>query len=81
MEHIFIYPRADFEAGKLKYKDIKTLIEKHENHAVPDMANKLSYYLGKHDILNRVRKTPDAPNAQPVCNHAKDISDIASSYF
>ena len=80
MEHIFTYPREDYDAGKLTYEQIKTLVVKHESIAVPQMRRNLNYYLGHHDIESRVRKD-DGPNYKPVCNHAKDITDIASGYF
>lgn len=38
------------------------------------------YYEGKHEIINRSKKT-NVPNNKIVCNHAKDISDTATGYF
>jgi len=43
------------------------------------MQNK-DVYDGKHAILQKTREE-GAPNVKVVCNHAKDISDTASSYF
>lgn len=57
------------------------LIDKHQKNQVPDYDKNMDYYLGKHEILNNTRPDDNAPNAQPVCNHAKDISDTASGYF
>lgn len=60
---------------------VLALINKHISDQVPGFQNNLDYYLGEHEILNSERPEADAPNAQPVCNHAKDISDTASGYF
>ena len=57
------------------------LIAKHIADQVPEYDKNMDYYLGEHEILNNQRPEADAPNAQPVCNHAKDISDTASGYF
>ena len=38
------------------------------------------YYDGNHSICDKTRRQ-GAPNAKPVCNHAKDISDTATGYF
>lgn len=77
MEHIFTYPREKFDNGELTSRDIATLINTHIAHR-GKMVRNLAYYEGGHDILERIK---DGPNAKPVCNHAKDISDIASGYF
>lgn len=58
---------------------ISKLITKHETEQVPGFQNNMAYYLGQHEILESDRG--DAPNAQPVCNHAKDIADTAAGYF
>lgn len=39
------------------------------------------YYYGDHDIKNRVRDNPKAPNNKLVCNHAEYIVDMATGYF
>ena len=66
-------------------KDVMKLINKHMADVVPDLQRNMDYYLGKQAITERERTATaanvTAPNAQPVCNHAKDISDTASSYF
>lgn len=46
---------------------------------VPRLAKNLRYYEGLHKILEEEKK--DGPDNRLVCNHAKDISDTASSYF
>lgn len=43
---------------------------------MPDLNKLKAYYEGNHDIL----KDTDREN-KLVCNHAKDITDTASSYF
>lgn len=60
---------------------IMTLINKHQEQQVPTYETNMDYYLGQHEILTKERAESDAPNAQPVCNHAKDIADTASGYF
>lgn len=40
----------------------------------------MDYYEGEQAILER-KKEDGAPNNKLVCNHAKDISDTATSYF
>ena len=44
------------------------------------MKKKMDYYEGEQAILER-KKEDGAPNNKLVCNHAKDISDTATSYF
>lgn len=61
--------------------DVLKLIQKHINKQVPDYQLNMAYYLGQHEILNNTRPEAGAPNAKPVCNHAKDIADTASGYF
>lgn len=46
---------------------------------VPRLQKNLKYYEGQHKILESEKK--DGPDNRLVCNHAKDISDTASSYF
>ena len=60
---------------------VMKLINKHRRYAVPEYRRNMDYYLGSHKILNNKRIEEDAPNAQVVANHAKDISDTASGYF
>lgn len=79
MDLILTYDRDKMD--ELTSKDIMKLIEKHKNEQVPQYQQAMDYYLGNHAIKEKERKEDDAPNAQTVCNHAKDISDTASSYF
>ena len=79
MDVILTYDREDMEG--LNSAQVMELINKHINEVVPEYEENMAYYLGQHEILDSVRPTEDAPNAQPVCNHAKDIADTASGYF
>ena len=65
----------------LSSADIMILINQHQENQVPTFEKNMDYYLGKHEILEKERSESGAPNAQPVCNHAKDIADTASGYF
>ncbi len=44
-------------------------------------ARLLRYYLGEHDILLREKKSDGAANNKVVCNHAKYITDMVTSYI
>ena len=61
--------------------DIMELIQKHEADEVPRYQQLYDYYMGNQAIESQDRAVEGAPNAQIVCNHAKDISDTASGYF
>ena len=74
----FTYPREKYDELNLSKQDILHLIMKHQQ-LVPRMRKNLKYYEGKHKILEGEKK--DGPDTRLVCNHAKDISDTASSYF
>lgn len=74
----FTYPREKYDELNLSKQDILRLIMKHQQ-LVPRMRKNLKYYEGKHKILEGEKK--DGPDTRLVCNHAKDISDTASSYF
>ena len=54
---------------------IRQLISKHISK-VDRLKKNMSYYEGKHKILDETKR-----ENRLVCNHAKDISDTASSYF
>lgn len=71
---IYTMPRSDWDEQNPDKQAILTLILKHQNEV--ERLHKLKqYYVGQHDILGENRKN------KLVCNHAKDISDTASSYF
>ena len=71
----FVMPAEDWDELHPNKQAILHLILKHRSEA--ERLEKLErYYKGEHDILNE----KDREN-RLVCNHAKDISDTASSYF
>lgn len=71
---IYTMPRSDWDEQNPDKQAILTLILKHQNEV--ERLHKLKqYYVGQHDILGENRKN------KLVCDHAKDISDTASSYF
>ena len=81
MDVMITYDKEKLDA--LDSVQIMTLINKHQE-VVAKFQNNMDYYMGNHAIANKVRETStgsEAPNATPVCNHAKDISDTASGYF
>lgn len=75
----FTYPKEKFKETNIDKQEIRRLINKHTTLA-EKLRNNMEYYEGHHAILDR-SKEPGAPNNKLVCNHAKDISDTASSYF
>lgn len=77
MDVMLTYDRENLDA--LDSVQIGKLILKHQSGPVPVFETNMAYYLGQHEILESDRG--DAPNAQPVCNHAKDIADTAAGYF
>lgn len=77
--HTIRYTR-NFDERNIDLNTIRNLIRKHESDVLPDLIRKRKYYDGKHRILKSER-IKGAPNAKPVCNHAKDISDTAAGYF
>ena len=56
------------------------LLEQHEAE-LPRLTKLHDYYLGRHDILNRLRASEGTANNRVVCNHAKYIVDMAQSYL
>ena len=77
--YTFTYPAEKYSEANLNKKEILHLIRKHVSFA-EKLKKNMDYYEGIQDILNR-KKEDGAPNTRLVCNHAKDISDTASSYF
>ena len=75
----FSYPAEKYNEAALDKNIILTLVKKHEGMVARLWKNK-QYYEGHHSIEYRNRKD-NAPNNKVVCNHAKDISDIATGYF
>lgn len=79
MDVLLTYDKEKLDG--LGSQDVMTLIQKHMEDQVPKFEENLNYYLGQQAILDKSRTEDGAPNAQVVCNHAKDIADTASSYF
>lgn len=77
--YTFTYPADKYDESNLSKREILHLIQKHVAIAA-DLKKKMDYYKGIQDILTR-EKEDGVPNNKLVCNHAKDISDTASSYF
>lgn len=77
--YTFTYPADEYDEANLNKREILHLIQKHVSIA-GKLKKNMDYYEGIQDILNR-KKEDGAPNNKLVCNHAKDISDTASSYF
>lgn len=76
--YIFNYPRDKFDELNIDKREILHLITKHQSYT-ERMNKNLKYYKGHHKILEGDKK--EEPDNRLVCNHAKDISDTASSYF
>ena len=73
--HVFTMPADQWDERNPDKQAILHLIQKHRS-GVPQLEKLKRYYTGKHKIL----EDTDREN-KLVCNHAKDISDTASSYF
>lgn len=72
--YTYTIPRDSWDELNPCKQAICTLIKKHQKE-VHRLRKLKRYYEGQHKILGEKRKT------KLVCNHAKDISDTASSYF
>ena len=72
--YTYTIPRDSWNELNPCKQAILTLIKKHQKE-VHRLRKLKRYYEGQHKILGEKRKT------KLVCNHAKDISDTASSYF
>lgn len=77
--YTFTYPREKFDERNLDKQAIRSLILNHITYA-GKLRRNMDYYKGQQAILDR-QKEGEAPNSKLVCNHAKEISDTASSYF
>ena len=77
--YIFTYPAEKYDETNLNKAEIRTLIRKHISLA-GKLKKNMDYYKGQQAILGRP-KEESAPNNKLVCNHARDISDTATSYF
>lgn len=72
--YTFTIPREKFDEENPNKQIIRQLISKHIS-IVEHLKKNMRYYQGEHKILNEDREN------KLICNHAKDISDTASSYF
>lgn len=77
--YTFTYNKERYDELNLNKREILHLILKHQEEA-ERIKTSIDYYLGKHAILNRTKKSKQANN-KLLFNHAKDISDTASGYF
>lgn len=73
--YIFTIPREKFDERAPDKRIIRQLISKHIS-LVGNLKKNMAYYQGKHKSLEDAKR-----ENRLVCNHAKDISDTASSYF
>lgn len=73
--YTFTIPREGFDELNPDKQILRQLISKHIS-MVDRLKKNMSYYEGKHKILDETKR-----ENRLVCNHAKDISDTASSYF
>lgn len=67
-------------SGGIDEKILAELIYRHEQ-GLDRMRRLRDYYLGRHDILARSRKSNASVNNRVVCNHAKYIVDMTQSYL
>lgn len=72
---VFTLPAENWNELSIDKQVIRHLILKHRSF-VDHLITLEDYYEGKHKILNDKNR-----ENKLVCNHAKDISDTASSYF
>lgn len=73
--HVFTMPAAEWDELNIDKQAIRRLIMKHRTR-VPDLIKLKAYYEGHHKILEDSER-----QNKLVCNHSKDISDTATSYF
>lgn len=73
--HVFTIPAAEWDESNIDKQAVRHLILKHRA-CVFRMEKLKDYYEGEHKIL-----TDENRDNKLVCNHAKDISDTATSYF
>lgn len=73
--HVFTMPADRWDERNPDKQAILHLIQKHRA-GVERLQELKRYYTGKHKILEEKER-----ENRLVCNHAKDISDTASSYF
>lgn len=74
--HIYTMPAAEWDEENPNKQAIQRLIEKHYSEEKEHLEKLKRYYEGHHKIMDET----DRAN-KLVCNHAKEISDTAFSYF
>ncbi len=72
--YTFTIPKDRFDENSPDKQTIRHLILKHIS-LKERLCKNMRYYKGEHKILKETREN------KLICNHAKDISDTASSYF
>lgn len=75
------YSLEKFKTSGVPFSDLDKFIEAFKVNRLKRFQKNLDYYLGQHEILKRKKDSASAPNNRVVCNHAKDITDIATGYF
>lgn len=73
--HVFTMPAAEWDELNIDKQSVRHMILKHKS-CVPELKTLKAYYEGQHKILEDSER-----QNKLVCNHAKDISDTATSYF
>lgn len=73
--HVFTMPASEWDELNIDKQAVRHLILKHRS-CVARLVKLKEYYKGNHEIL-----TDENRENKLVCNHAKDISDTATSYF
>jgi len=74
--YIFTMPAEEWDENNPNKAGLQRLIDKHYSIASTRLMKLKRYYEGDHEILHEA----DRAN-KLVCNHAKEISDAAFSYF
>lgn len=72
---VFTMPAAEWDELNIDKQTVRHLILKHRA-CVSKLKKLKGYYEGEHKIL-----TDESRENKLVCNHAKDITDTATSYF
>ena len=75
MKYVFTMPAEKWDENNPDKLALLRLIQRHVS-LVPDLRKLKEYYEGQHEILRETNR-----ENKLVCNHAKDITDTASSYF
>lgn len=60
---------------------LTVLIQKHSIEALPRLKKLKNYYLGRHDIMDRMMSDPSKPNNRVAIPYAKHITTVIQGYF